>query len=328
MFKIANIEIQNQVCIAPMAGVSNMAFRTIMKEFGAGLIYAEMVSDKALTFRNEKTLKMIHVLDEERPLSMQVFGGDKESIVKGAMIIDQESDCDIIDINMGCPVNKIVKSDAGAKLLLEPQKIYEIVKEVVDNVKKPVTVKMRTGWNNQTIYAVEIAQLCEKAGAKAIAIHGRTRSQMYSGEANWDYIKQVKEAVSIPVIGNGDINSPEDAKRMLEETGCDAVMIGRGVLGNPWLVKQTVEYLETGSYQKEISIDERMNHIIDHMNRLIKLKGEKIALLEMRSFAAWYMKGLKGATHVKREVSKMKSKEDLLQIIDDYKTYLKEGPKN
>lgn len=326
MFKIAHIEIKNKVVIAPMAGVSNIAFRTIMKEFGAGLIYAEMVSDKALTFGNKKTVKMIEVVDEERPLSMQVFGGDLKTIVEGAKIIDQQSKCDIIDLNMGCPVNKVIKSDAGAKLLLDPQKIYHIVKAVVDSVSKPVTVKMRIGWDSHTIYAVEIAQLCEKAGAQAIAVHARTRKQMYSGKADWSYIKQIKEAVNIPVIGNGDITSPEDAKRMLDETGCDAVMIGRGVLGNPWLVEQTVEYLETGSYHKNISIDEKLDRMINHMERLITLKGEKVAMLEMRNHGPWYVKGLQGASYVRKKLSHVSTKEDLLQIAKQYKEYIKEGP--
>jgi len=327
MFKIGNIEIKNKVVIAPMAGVSNIAFRTVMKEYGAGLVYAEMVSDRALNYRNEKTMRMIRVVEEERPLSMQVFGADKENIVKGAIIIDQESDCDIIDINMGCPVSKVVKSKAGARLLLEPEKIYEIVKAVVENVKKPVTVKMRTGWDSNTIYAVEIAKLCEKAGAKAIAVHGRTRAQMYTGKADWEIIRKVKDAVNIPVIGNGDILTPEDALRMIEETNCDAVMIGRGVLGNPWLVKQTIEYLETGKYQKDISYKEKINQIIEHMDKLINLKGEKIALLEMRSHAAWYVKGLKGATHVKRKISHLCTRQELLDLFDEYIEYLEKGPK-
>jgi nifR3 family TIM-barrel protein len=323
MFKIGNVEIKNKVIIAPMAGVSNIAFRTIVKEFGAGLIYAEMVSDKALMYGNEKTHKMIEVVDEEKPLTMQVFGGDIESIVEGAKIIDKQSNCDIIDINLGCPVSKIVKNDAGSKLMLYPEKIFQIVSQVVKNVEKPVTVKMRTGWDLSTINCVEIAKLCEKAGAKAIAIHGRTRSQMYSGKADWTKIKAVKDAVKIPVIGNGDILSPEDALRMIEETNCDAVMIGRGLLGNPWLVKQTVDFLETGHYDKVINDEVKINYIIDHMNRLIELKGEKIALLEMRSHAAWYIKGMKGATHVKREIAKVSRKEELIKLLNEYDEYIK-----
>jgi len=327
MFKIGNVEIKNKVVIAPMAGVSNIAFRTIMKDFGAGLVYAEMVSDRALNYRNPKTLKMIKVVDEERPLSMQVFGGDKESIVRGAMVIDQESDCDIIDLNMGCPVSKVVKIDAGARLLLEPNKIYDIVKAVVDNVSKPVTVKIRSGWDENTIYAVEIAKLCEKAGAKAIAIHGRTRAQMYSGKADWNIIKEVKDAVNIPVIGNGDVLTPEDAQRMIDLTNCDGVMIGRGVLGNPWLVKQTVDFLSTGEYKKDINFRDKIKWIIDHTERLIVLKGEYIALLEMRSHASWYVKGLKGSTRVKREINNVKSKEELYSLLNEYLKYLEKGSK-
>lgn len=319
MFKIGDLTIKNKVVIAPMAGVSNIAFRTIMKEFGSGLIYAEMVSDKALIYRNEKTFKMIEVLDEEKPLTMQVFGGDVDNIVKGAIILDKESNCDIIDINFGCPVTKVVKSGAGSKLMQDPSKIYDIVKAVVENVQKPVTVKMRAGWNKDTINAVEIAKLCEKAGAKAIAIHGRTRGQMYTGKSDWTIIKKVKEAVSIPVIGNGDILSPEDAKKMIDETNCDAVMIGRGVLGNPWLVKQTVQYLESGTYNNDISNSDKIEHVIDHMERLIKYKDEKIAILEMRSHAAWYIKGMKGSTEIKRKLTKVSTKSELLELFSKYK---------
>lgn len=324
MFKIGDFTFKNNVVMGPMAGVSNIAFRSIAKEFGAGLIYSEMVSDKAMTFRNEKTMKMLKVTEEERPLTMQIFGNELESMIAGAKILDKESDCDIIDINFGCPVTKIVKSGSGSRLMQTPDKIYEIVKAIVENVDKPVTVKIRTGWTHQSINDVEVAKLCEKAGAKAIAIHGRTRSQLYSGKADWSRIKAVKEAVNIPVIGNGDIYTPEDAKRMIEETGCDAVMIARGALGNPWLIKQVVDYLGTGTYQKDISIDEKIDYIIDHMNRLTELKGLKLAILEMRSHAAWYIKGLKGSTKIKQKISQISTKEALIELLDEYREYLKE----
>jgi nifR3 family TIM-barrel protein len=317
-WKIREIPIMNQVVIAPMAGVTNQAFRLIVKEFGAGLLYSEMVSDKGLDYKNKKTLDMLAVDPLEKPLSLQVFGGDSISMVEAAKWIDEHTDADIIDINMGCPVNKVIKNDAGSKLMQNPQKVFEIVSAIVSAVKKPVTVKIRSGWDSLHINAVEIAKLAEKAGCSAIAVHGRTRSQMYSGKADWDIIRQVKQAVMIPVIGNGDVTSPEEAKRMLEETGCDAVMIGRGLLGNPWLVKQTVDYLETGFYEKNISFSEKREQILAHLDNLSELKCEKIAVLEMRTHAAWYVKGLRNSGQVKDKINRAKTTLELQHIINEY----------
>ncbi|HEY8435556.1 MAG TPA: tRNA dihydrouridine synthase DusB [Haloplasmataceae bacterium] len=322
---IDDIEIENQVVIAPMAGIGNFAFRRICKEMGAGLIYAEMVSDKALIYNNEKTYRMLYVDESEQPVSLQVFGGDVDTIVEGAKIIDQKSNAMIIDINMGCPVPKVTKGDAGAKLLLNPQKVYEIVARVVDNVKKPVTVKMRAGWDEHTIYAVENARMIEKAGAKALAIHGRTRKQMYQGKADWNIIKAVKQEIqSIPVIGNGDVKSPEDAKRMLDETGVDAVMIGRAVLGNPWIIRQIVHYLETGEKLPDPTPEERVMKAIEHMDYLIELKGERTAVLEMRSHIPWYLKGLKNANQVKRLTHELTDSDQVKQVLYDYLKNLNE----
>ncbi|MFH0993147.1 MAG: tRNA dihydrouridine synthase DusB, partial [bacterium] len=289
-WKIRDIEIANQVVIAPMAGVTNPAFRRIVKELGAGLVYTEMISDKGLGHNNQRTKSMLKVDADEHPISLQIFGGEPESMVEAAILIDRESDADIIDINMGCPVNKVIKSEAGSKLMKDPDKAFEIVRRIVQVVKKPVTVKIRSGWDHEHINAVEFAMKMESAGVSAIAIHPRTRTQMYSGRADWSIIKAVKQAVTIPVIGNGDIAIPEDAKRMLEETGCDAVMVGRGVLGNPWLVKQTVAYLAQGTYDNTISDEIRQAGILKHMDNLINEFGEKRSILELRSHAAWYFK--------------------------------------
>ena len=322
-WKIREIEIDNPVVLAPMAGICNSAFRTIVKEMGTGLIYSEMVSDKAVIYKNKKTLDMLYVDPAERPLSMQIFGSDKETFVEAAKYIDENCDCDIIDINMGCPVPKVTKNEAGARLLLEPDKIYEIVANVVDAVKKPVTVKIRTGWDKEHIYAVENALKIEQAGASAVAVHGRTRSQMYEGKADWGIIKDVKDAIkTIPVIGNGDINSPEFAKKVLEESGVDGLMVGRAALGNPWLMKKIVHYLETDEIIEEPSAEEKLQIAIKHMDRLIDLKSEKVALLEMRSHMAWYIKGLSGATHVKRMVTRVTTREEMLDIIKRYEAYL------
>ncbi|MEB3103289.1 tRNA dihydrouridine synthase DusB [Ferviditalea candida] len=318
MLKIGDVELKNQVVLAPMAGVCNPAFRLIAKEFGTGLVCAEMVSDKAILHGNHRTKEMLYVDEREKPLSLQIFGGDKETLVEAAKVVDQETIADIIDINMGCPVPKITKSDAGAKWLLNPEKIEEMVSAVVEAVQKPVTVKMRMGWDSEHIYAAENAKAVERAGGSAVTVHGRTREQLYTGKADWHIIKEVKNAVSIPVIGNGDVVTPEDAKRMLDETGCDGVMIGRGALGNPWMLYRTVEYLTTGTLLPEPDPAEKIRIAILHMDRLVALKGEHVAVKEMRRHLAWYLKGLPGAAKVKDIIMEETSRDAMERILTDY----------
>lgn len=319
MWKIGNVEIQNQVVLGPMAGISNSSFRRIAKEMGCGLIVAEMVSDKAICYGSQKTIDMLYMTDFERPLSQQIFGSDKDSFVKAAIYIEQNMHPDIIDINMGCPVPKVaVSAKAGSALLKEPQKVYEIVKAVVDAVSIPVTVKIRSGWDSNSINAVEIAQICEKAGASAITVHARTRAQGYSGKADWNIINEVKKSVNIPVIGNGDIKSPIDAKKMLDETNCDAIMIARASLGNPWIIKNTVHYLETGELLKEPTKEDKLNMIKKHLNYLLEIKPEKVALLEMRTEAAYYLKGIPASAPYKMKLFETKTKEEFLKVIDEF----------
>lgn len=317
---IGNVEIKEKVVLAPMAGVGTSAFRRIIKEMGCGLVCCEMVSDKAITYNNKKTIDMLYMTEEERPISQQIFGSDKESFVVAAKYIYENMKPDIIDINMGCPVPKVaLRAQAGAALLKDINKVYDIVSSVVSAVPCPVTVKIRSGWDSNHINAVEIAKVCEKAGASAICVHGRTRSQGYSGKADWNIIKQVKENVNIPVIGNGDIKSCFDAKKMLDETGCDLIMIGRGVLGNPWLIKETVEYLKSGVIiDKPASID-RVDMCLKHLKYLTECQCEKQAVLEIRSHIAWYLKGMKGSNEIKNMIFKTKNIEEIEKILLDYK---------
>jgi len=315
-FKIGDIVMDNRVVLAPMAGICNSAFRLTVKEFGAGLVYAEMISDKGIVHRNDKTMSMLYIDERENPLSLQIFGGDKETLVEAAKYVDQNTTADIIDINMGCPVNKIIKCEAGAKLLLDPNKVYEMVAAVVDNVKKPVSVKMRIGWDDEHVFAVDNAKAVERAGASAVAVHGRTRVQMYEGHANWNIIRQVKENVNIPVIGNGDVETPQDAKRMLEQTGVDGVMIGRAALGNPWMIYRTVEYLKSGKLIDEPSVREKINVCLLHFERLMALKGEVVAVREMRKHASWYLKGIRGNGKARNAINQTETALELRVLLN------------
>ena len=317
MWKIGNVEIKNQIVLAPMAGISNSAFRRIAKEMGVGLVVAEMVSDKAIYFGSQKTIDMLYMKDEERPISQQIFGSDKESFVYAAKYILENMKPDIIDINMGCPVPKVAtRAQAGSALLKNPDKVYEIVKAVAEAVDIPVTVKIRSGWDEKSINAVEIAKVIEKAGASAITVHPRTRAQGYSGKADWNIIKQVKENVKIPVIGNGDIKTCYDAKRMLEETKCDAVMIGRGVLGNPWLIRDCLDYLNDKEI-KEVTILDKLNMVTKHLNYLLEFKPEKLAILEMRTQIGYYLKGI--SKDYKQRFMKVNTKEEFMNLVSEVK---------
>lgn len=317
-WKIRDVIVPNRLVLAPMAGVTNEAFRILCKEMGCGLLVAEMVSDKAIGFQNERTLKMTQVHPSEHPISMQIFGGDIDSLVAAARYIDLHSDADIIDINMGCPVNKVAqKSHAGAALLKDPDLVYQIVRAVVQAVSKPVTVKIRLGWDMEHINAVENAIKIEQAGASAITVHGRTRSQFYTGKADLNWIKKVKEAVSIPVIGNGDIVDIESAKRMLE-LGVDAMAIGRGALGNPFIFRELNAYFSDGTILEKPSNEELLSTILRHHQLLVELKGEHLAMLEMRSHVAWYLKGKPGSAKVKDLCNKQTDFNDVIQILKGY----------
>lgn len=323
-WKIGNVEIKNQVVFAPMAGVSNISYRQIIKEMGAGLIYSEMISTMGIVYNGKKTIDLINFNENERPISIQIFGSDLKSFVEAAKYIEENFHPDIIDINMGCPVPKVaIKSQAGSALLKDPDKIYEIVKAVVNSTNTPITVKIRSGWDDKHINAVEVAQKIESAGASAIAIHARTRSQGYSGSANWNIIKEVKQSVKIPVIGNGDITTPELAKQMLDETGCDAIMIGRATLGNPWIIKEIVHYLDTNELLPKPTKIERIEMIKTHYNLLKKYSNTTHALLEIRTHALWYLKGIPGTKEIKTKICQAKTEEEFMNIIKELNVLVK-----
>ena len=318
-WKIGNVKIDNQVVLAPMAGITDSAFRRIAKEMGCGLLSTEMVSDKALMYDNWKTKEMLYMTEYERPISQQIFGAGVESFKIASAYIEENMKPDIIDINMGCPVTKVaVTAKAGSALLKDPQKVSDIVSAVVDTVDLPVTVKIRSGWDNRCINALEIAKIIEDCGASAITVHPRTREDRYGVKAKWSIIKEIKDNVSIPVIGNGDIFTCYDAKRMLDETGCDAIMIGRGVLGNPWLIKQCIEYLDNGTEPEKVSLVEKIEMLKKHTEYLSEIRPEKVAVHKMRTHAAYYLKGQYRSVEIKPKLFKMNSKEELFALLDEY----------
>ena len=314
--KIGNVELKNPYILAPMAGVTDLPFRLLCKEQGAGLLCMEMISAKAIQYNNRNTKALLEIHPEEEPVSLQLFGSDPEVISEIAKRIE-ELPFAILDINMGCPVPKIVRNGEGSALMNQPKLVHEIVSKTVKAIQKPVTVKIRKGFNDESINAVEIAKIIEDAGAAAVAVHGRTREQYYSGKADWDIIRQVKEAVSIPVIGNGDVVSGESALAMMRETGCDGVMIGRGAQGNPWIFSELVEYEKTGVMPERPSNEELKEMMLRHARLQIQYKGEYLGIREMRKHVSWYTTGLKNSAKLRGEINAVESYAELVELLEN-----------
>lgn len=315
--KIGDIELENNVILAPMAGITDLSYRKICKKYGKpGLVCTEMVSSKGLYYNDKKTEKLLNMSGEKRPVSAQIFGNDPIIMAEAAKKIEKQTD--IIDINMGCPAPKVVKNNEGSKLLLDGELIYKIVSEVKKTIEKPLTVKIRTGWDRENIVAPEIAKIIEEAGADLITVHGRTREDFYSGQVDLETIKKVKETVKIPVIGNGDIRTSEDARKMFESTGVDGIMIGRGILGEPWKLKEIIDGLEGNTNPIEITPKEKLEVIKEHYRLAIEEKGEYVGVREMRKHICWYLKNLKNSTQIRQRINTEEDKEKVIAILEEY----------
>lgn len=313
--KIGNVELRNNILLAPMAGITDLPFRLICEKYGAGLTCTEMVSSKGIFYNDSKTKLLLNVENEKKPVSAQIFGSDVEAMKYAAKYVSQI--VDIVDINMGCPAPKIVKNGDGSRLLLDLKLVEEIASNVVKASKVPVTVKIRKGWDSNNIVAVDVAKILESVGVSAITIHGRTRAEYYSGKADWDIIRKVKESVNIPVIGNGDITSKEEAKAMFEQTNVDGIMMGRGSIGNPWIFEEIVNYLEERE-QREIKNEEKLETIIEHIELEVKEKGEIVAIKEMRKHLAHYIRNTKDASLVRQKINQIDKKEELIDCLKEY----------